>query len=426
MAQDFSWTGPVAVLAVGLGAGLVYVWRSRRGAGEAPATGSESSPDGATIADLERRYDFHLRRIIEETDPAVRASLEIEAAKTLRDLAKRREAAAASAAAVTAVDPARPQMSATAGFAWGFVTMASLGGLIYFAAQIATPRAEGGSPTGGLPNEGQAPAKSAELASLEEAVRANPRDFDLRIRLSRAYLERRDLMAVFEQTQAILETEPEHPGGLTYQALVRVAMGQPDMAEGMLTRAIAKDPDIVDAYIHLALARIQMGNEKGAEAAIRDAQKRFPQDAADLARVFDQMRAPAEGGPGAGAGGPSGAPAAVDPVAAGTGASITVRLELGPGVTVPSGAAIFVIVREAGIESGPPMAVKRLAAAAFPMTVSISDADSMAGESLPGLARVEARVDLDGDAASRMPDDPRAAADPVRPGGGTVVLVLKK
>jgi cytochrome c-type biogenesis protein CcmH len=237
-------------------------------------------------------------------------------------------------------------------------------------------------------------------------------------------------MAVFEQTQAILEKDPDHPAGLTYQALVRVAMGQPDMAEGMLTRAIAKDPDIVDAYIHLALARVQLGNAAGAERAIADAQKRFPQDAADLARVFEQIKAPADGAA-AGSGGPPTGPAVPSaggatsaPAVAGPG--ITVRLELEPGVTAPPNAVVFVIVREAGVESGPPMAVKRITASAFPMTFTITDADSMAGESLPGLARVEARIDLDGDAASRGPDDPRAAEDPVRPGGAPVVLVLKR
>ena len=91
---------------------------------------------------------------------------------------------------------------------------------------------------------------------------------------------------------------------------------------------------------------------------------------------------------------------------------------------VPPGALLFVIVREAGFENGPPVAVKRAAAADFPVTVNISEKDSMAGESLPGLVRIDARIDSDGDPLTKDPKDPVASEDNVRTGAGQTLLVL--
>ena len=94
-------------------------------------------------------------------------------------------------------------------------------------------------------------------------------------------------------------------------------------------------------------------------------------------------------------------------------------------MTVPAGAVLFVIVREAGLETGPPAAVKRVPATGFPITVTLTDKDSMAGESLPGLVRIDARIDRDGNPLSKDPKDPAASEDNVRPGKGQTLLVLR-
>jgi cytochrome c-type biogenesis protein CcmH len=105
-------------------------------------------------------------------------------------------------------------------------------------------------------------------------------------------------------------------------------------------------------------------------------------------------------------------------------AQLVVVVDLPKSVTVPADAILFVIVREAGLESGPPSAVKRVPAANFPITVTITEKDSMAGEGLPGLVRIDARVDRDGDPLTKDPQDPAASEENVRPGGGQVLLVL--
>ena len=116
------------------------------------------------------------------------------------------------------------------------------------------------------------------------------------------------------------------------------------------------------------------------------------------------------------------APAATSSGSAGS--SVVVVVDLPRGVTVPQGAILFVMAREAGFDTGAPVAVKRVPAVNFPITVTLSEKDSMAGESLPGLMRIDARVDPDGDPMSKNPTDPVGSEDNVRPGAGQVLLVL--
>jgi len=263
----------------------------------------------------------------------------------------------------------------------------------------------------------------AEIAALERSVQQAPTNIAQRIQLTRAYVERRDLMKVFDETKAILEIEPGNPQALTYQALVRVAMGQADLAESMLVEALGKDPRIEEAYIHLALARLQQDDRQGAEDAIREAQRLFPEDHDQLEHVFEEIAGAAGGNEGMGAPVDHPEPTSA-PAASGSSASLVVVVDLAKGVIVSPEAVLFVIVREAGFDAGPPVAVKRLAAPRFPVTVTITEADSMAGESLPGLVRIDARIDSDGDPLTKDPNDPVADEDNVRPGGGQTLMVL--
>ena len=405
------WITPLAVLVVGAVLGtLVVVFFSRKG----PAAEIEgSSPSTAT--DLRRRYDAMIRRLSEGVPDAERAPLEIEAARTLRELDQMDQRASTPANTVGTPGPATP---AWVGFLYGLGTMAVLGGLVYFASRGSSERKDGGSLTGSVPGES---AAAAPIARLEEAVRQDPRNADRRIELARAYLQQRDLMRVFEQTQAVLEVEPGHPQALTYQALVRVAMGQPEQAETMLLSAIKSNPKIEDAYIHLAIARLQRNDREGAKKAIADGQAMFPEDREALDQVFQQISGAAattDGTDGAKAASSTAPPAS-------TGPPLEVTVELPPGATVPGEALLFVIVREAGFATGPPVAVKRVPAASFPLKLKISDEDSMAGESLPGLVRIDARIDRDGDPMTKDPRDPVASEDNVRRGAPATKLVLR-
>ena len=90
------------------------------------------------------------------------------------------------------------------------------------------------------------------------------------------------------------------------------------------------------------------------------------------------------------------------------------------------GAVVWVIVRQAGVEKGPPVAVKRLPASAFPIAFSIGEADTMAGAPFPEKVRIEARVDSDGDPTTRDPSDPSALLDGVTAGAINLRLAMTR
>ena len=72
--------------------------------------------------------------------------------------------------------------------------------------------------------------------------------------------------------------------------MVRLAMGQVDVAVNLLTKALASDPDMVDGYTYLALAYARMGRMPEAQATIAKASGRFPERSADLRRYLTELK----------------------------------------------------------------------------------------------------------------------------------------
>jgi hypothetical protein len=121
------------------------------------------------------------------------------------------------------------------------------------------------------------------------------------------------------------------------------------------------------------------------------------------------------------------APAPAPPAAAAPGQELGGTLELDPSLAgqVPAGTVIYITVRQAG-GGGPPLAVSRVEAAAFPMAFRVGGGHPMTSGPLPERVFVEARVDSDGDPISRDPADPSASADQVPSGTGDLRLVLRR
>jgi len=89
---------------------------------------------------------------------------------------------------------------------------------------------------------------------------------------------------------------------------------------------------------------------------------------------------------------------------------------------VPGGSVLFLIARGGG--GGPPLAVVRVADPSFPLDFEIGPENRMI-RTLPfaGELRLTARLDQDGDAASRTPGDLQGAADGAHPPGATGVTI---
>ncbi|MDQ3282118.1 MAG: tetratricopeptide repeat protein [Acidobacteriota bacterium] len=430
MNAQTDWASAVSILAAGLilGSLFVFFFNKRR---TAKTLGGERD---LALQDLEAKRDALVAQL---RDPAIaadeRARLERETADVLRQLdaaprTQRGSEEPSGARSASAMDPT------IKGFLWGAGSMAALAALGFFVMQQATPRQEGGVPTGGMTaaqpqQQQQQPVQSdPQVQQLEAAVQREPNNLQLRNDLAQAYLERENLMGVFEQTKFVLEKSPDDARALTFQGLVRMAMGDPAEATKMLQHATQADPKNLDSWVALAWIYAQSDRLADAQKMINEAAKQSPNDKPRLEQLFAQMKQqlaqngnqelppnhpPIDGAPAvAAAPGPSAAPA---------GPAVRVSISLANGAPARGG-VLFVIARNG--TGGPPVAVKRVVATQFPMTVELTSADSMMGQPLPPTFRVEARLDSDGDPLTKPATDPSAMQEGVTP-GASVALTLK-
>lgn len=458
--SDVDWIPALAVLAAGLAIGAAVLWRVvLRGA--AHPISAPAAP-ALELRDLEGKYQAliaQLRELDEVGAPKrtpeqlsrEREELEYTAARALREIERRapsrdeREHPEVGSAPLppSAAPAAAP--STLRGFLWGVGSVGALGLLFFFVAQSARERSQTDSVTGDASAGAGARSDDAEVTRARAAVQRNPDDLDARLELARLHLVKQDMMGVFEETQQVLQRSPGNPRALSYQALVRLAMGQADKAESMLKEALAADPQLVEAYLHLMLVHVRSGRAAEAEKVLADALRRFPDREASLRSLLGEMRS--QGGDEARAAESSGLvedPHANVPVGEiaprpgmaareaarppGTVKEVSGVLELDPSLEGQgfAGAVLFVTLREGGFGAGPPLAARRIIAGAFPVAFEIGSADSMTGEDLPDELLVEARIDSDGDPVTRPPTDPYGQADRVAVGARDVKIVLKR
>lgn len=424
------WTSAIVIGVAGiiLGALFIYLFNRKKAA--------PTIEVDLERKDLEAKRDALIAQLRALPDDAVdeRARLESETAAVLRQLDQRHAPAAAARAAAPS-SLAASQF--TKGFLWGAGSAAALAALLFFVFQAATPRTEGEMATGGIggpqqqrPAQQQAPSTDPVVIQLEQAVQKDPNNSKLRLDLAQMYLERDNLMGVFEQTRVVLDREPQNARALTFGALVRMAMGETDNAVSMLQQATKIEPANLDAWVAMAWIHTQTGKMNEAEAAIAQAAKVSPENKGRLDDVLAQMKAhvqqqqnaPAQTAQGAMppdhppiGGAPAAAPAAAD------GARVQVTLQIDPAASAKAG-IVFVVARP--LSGGPPVAVKRMNVGAFPVTFELTSADSMMGQPLPDKFRLEARLDSDGNATTKPPTDPSANLAEVT-SGAAVTLALK-
>jgi hypothetical protein len=107
------------------------------------------------------------------------------------------------------------------------------------------------------------------------------------------------------------------------------------------------------------------------------------------------------------------------------GPPLTGRILLAPELAgqVPSGAVLFLIARSGG--SGHPVAVKLIPAPEFPLDFEIGPDDRMSREtSFEGSLQLSARLDADGDGATRMAGDLQGVAEGAHSPGATGVTIV--
>jgi tetratricopeptide (TPR) repeat protein len=450
------------VLAVGALAGLLFARRLGRRVAEAPVRRSRRSAvdpdDRLRRADLERRRDELYEQLQRSDNEEDRRQLEDQAARVLRELDRLSESTGGHAEAVRAtavgstgaagstapVASRRSGHPMLAGFLGGAAMAGLVGLLIYFAVRDAKP--EAGSPAA-APPAASAPASRSEhpaaelspeaqarLDALRQRVAAEPGDLVARKQLALALLASEQFFEAFQISDEILAERPDDPDGLYVQGMVRMTMGQDDVALAMLDRVLDRYPNHVLALAGRGMILMRGGDRDAAVIAWERALEAAGGSHPDLEQLLAMARDPdhpgLESAPEAASGpaGTSSAQRGPDPAgpAAGVGGAgvaadrYGVRVELAPGLSAPPGAVLFVGLRAAG--AGPPAAVKRIEGPVFPLELTLGAADSMMGQALPDQGTLTVRLDADGSASTRDGSD--LSTDAAARVGTSVRLVL--
>ena len=332
----------------------------------------------------------------------------------------------------------------SSGFLYGFATATMLAGLLFWVARDARPSDDeampatagqgAASPVRATPAANASirevaghgdpaalsPAAAARLEPLRARLEADPADLGARKQLAVVLLAEKRLVEAFEEAEAVLRLKPADPDGLYVQGVVRLAMGQGRQAVALLDQVLAQYPEHVAALVARGKAHTKSQNIPMAIASWERGLLAAGGRHAELERLLARARAgdsPAEilqaGGARQAHNGP--------PSAGIASTTFQLRVELAPGTRIVPQASLFAALR--GPDGGPPAAVKRIAAPAFPLDLTLGPDDTMMGQPLPARGTVSVRLDGDGNASTHDAGDLSAQAQVE--GGSTTRLVLE-
>jgi tetratricopeptide (TPR) repeat protein len=438
-----AWLPGLIVLAVGIAVGLLAGRRMK---------GAKGKPTDRDLelkaADLEQRRDDLYRRL-REVDAGVgpaadRPALEKAAARTLLELdrlakkhpqavrkqkKKRKDDQEDEAIPAVAHSPARVFLI---GFGYGVGLIVLVGALIYWAVRDAQPRPEEQAAPMARPAPGQEDPHppgmvSGDIAnrivSLDSYIVNNPEDLEARTELGYVLLGAGRYVDAFGQADQILQRDSRNVDALYMQGVVRLTMGQVDQAQVLLEAAVASNAAHVDSLTALGVIKLRGNDYDGAVALWKQALAAIGGSQPTLERMIAAAEAgspPEEilGVPGPISPSPASAPAAPSAPTATPAApredGFTINIALAPGAVAPQRAILFVAL--SGPVSGPPAAVRRIDSPSFPLTITLTQADSMMGAELPAEGTVNVRLDADGSASTRGPEDLSASGE-LRLGG---------
>ena len=123
-----------------------------------------------------------------------------------------------------------------------------------------------GGPTRGVPPDLR-PQPSPVLDQARARVAASPEDPEAWAALGWALVEAEGWIDAFETSRKLRELAPEHPDGLVLQASVRIAMGQHEAAQQLVTDALTIDPSHIQGLSFQGALAIQRGDRGAAAVA---------------------------------------------------------------------------------------------------------------------------------------------------------------
>ena len=240
------------------------------------------------------------------------------------------------------------------------------------------------------------PEQITELvARIEQRSNERPKNLDYRSLLGEYYISIGRASEALENFEAILEETPEAPDVLGRAAQAEfIVSGQTLNARvrERANRALASDPRQKSALATLAMGEFGQGNyiqAIGYMRVLRDLEvpgseahelmnSAIAESESRLAEASIKQAAPSD-------------MASADMT---TGVTVIITLDETVDALAYSGLTVFVIARPAGSQVRMPTAVSRNAIGDWPLTVKLSDDNSMAGQLLSALSAVDLEVQV--------------------------------
>ena len=358
------WLAALAIVALAWAIALPPLWR---GGGAGPKPRREQNIEIAR-ARLQR-LEAQIRGGEIDDEEAARFRVEIE-----RELLLDADADDDSAAAEET--PAQPRRLPRAPLAAAVICLPLVAAALY--AALGEPGALSAAP--------RPPDLAQAATTLRERLQADDNE-DGWILLGRAESELGRFDAAAAAFARAIEIGGETPAALALQvdallmgAAARQENAAPSAAAFLIARAIEIDPDHAPSLWLSGLIAQSAGEHEKAAGFWRRLQAIAPQPPPALAAMIADAEALAaaqgsflesklESNPESKSEAPSESPPAL--------LRVVVDIDDSFADSIPPSAALFVFARAAAGEGGPPLAVKRLAAGGWPLTVELSDADAM-------------------------------------------------
>lgn len=240
------------------------------------------------------------------------------------------------------------------------------------------------------------PEQITELvARIEQRSSERPKNLDYRSLLGEYYISTGRASDALENFEAILEEAPEAPDVLGRAAQAEFIVNRQTLntrTRQRAERALASDPRQKSALATLAMGEFGQGNyiqAIGYMRVLRDLEV----PGSEAHELMKSAIAESESRISQ-AGTQQAAPSDMPPVDSTAGVTIIVTLDETVDASAYDGLTAFVIARPAGSQVRMPTAVSRNTIGEWPLMVRLSDANSMAGQSLSVLSAVDLEVQV--------------------------------
>jgi tetratricopeptide (TPR) repeat protein len=410
-----TWGPPIVVLLLALVAAMAaLLWFQSRGlerkaAVTAADRARELDARKAILLDEIRELEADRHKLNASQLEAQREVLLQSAADVLRE---------ADAPTAPEAAPVAARSRAPIGWLIGAVAFFALLGLGL--SKFSTPRQDAMAP----PPPMAETAPSPEVISAQQALEANPNDLKALNVLTHDALHKRDVQAAMDLLDRARAIDPNDVEVQTHLAVLQIAVGMFDRADAALDKALAASPDFGEAWIWKGVVALNQKDVPAAKVALEKAVA-LDSTPSDLKGMASAVLAQIDSGaiPTQAPGASSEVPPSAPPSAAQGAPKVAGTVSLASGAA-PEG-TLFVIARRSKEAVGPPVAVQRMPAAAFPISFSLGEANMMLGGEWPSEVFLEARIDRDGNVMSKEDIVARSeVAGPVAAGTTNAALVL--